>query len=132
MGQKILVVDDDADVRESLSFLLSMSGYDVREAENGAEALQVMHEEKPQLAVLDLMMPVMDGYELRRRMMADDELSELPVVVVSGAADLAGPEIDGCVVLTKPVEPDRLLRVVADCLREQVSPDGGPSGRRVH
>lgn len=81
----LLVVDDDRDIRETLQELLEGEGYDVATARNGDEGLARARELHPSMILLDLFMPVMDGKEFRRRQLADEELAEIPVVVVSAA-----------------------------------------------
>jgi CheY-like chemotaxis protein len=83
MGADILVVDDDRDVRDTLAAVLDGEGYRVRCAENGAQALAMLHGPKPSAIVLDLMMPVMSGWELLDAFHDDAELCRIPVVVLS-------------------------------------------------
>lgn len=106
----ILVVDDDADCREMLSDLLSGQGYTVACAENGREALDYINASIPSLMILDLMMPVMSGWELLARQKADPRLESLPVIVVS-ASGLA-KDIEAEAVLPKPVDFKALMNVV--------------------
>jgi CheY-like chemotaxis protein len=110
----VLVVDDEPDVREALAMLLGLKGYEVHEADNGQAALDAMRLQKPAAVVLDLTMPVMDGWTLRKRMKDDPALAGVPIIVVSGVADV-GPELVDCAVLKKPVESDRLLHALARC-----------------
>ena len=79
----VLVVEDDRDVREFMDVLLTSSGYETCTAENGAEALECMRERRPCVVLLDMMMPVMDGFEFRRRQLQDPELANVPVVCVT-------------------------------------------------
>src|SRR5579863_2045127 len=81
----ILVVDDDADCREMLSDLLSRAGYAVACAKNGREALDYISSSIPSLMILDLMMPIMSGWELLARQKADPMLESLPVIVMSAS-----------------------------------------------
>ena len=110
----VLVVDDEPDVREAFAMLLGLKGYRVVEAENGRDALDVMQQQRPRAVVLDLTMPVMDGWTLRRHMKEDPRLAAVPVIVVSGVADV-GPELNDCAVLKKPVDTDRLLKALERC-----------------
>ena len=66
----VLIVEDDADIREFMQFLLSASGYETMTAANGEEALHRMRERRPCMVLLDLMMPVMDGFDFRARQLA--------------------------------------------------------------
>jgi CheY-like chemotaxis protein len=79
----VLVVEDDKDVREMLDLLLTTSGYETMTAENGAIALQKMRERRPCVVLLDLMMPVMNGWRFREQQLADPTLAPVPVVCVS-------------------------------------------------
>jgi CheY-like chemotaxis protein len=106
----ILVVDDDADCREMLSDLLSREGYTVACAENGREALDYISSTTPSLMILDLMVPVMSGWELLDRQKTDPRMESLPVVVVS-ASGLA-QDIHAEAVLRKPVDFKALMNVV--------------------
>lgn len=103
-GGHILVVDDDADVREVLRLFLEGRGFRVREAENGADALDALARERPSLILLDMMMPVMSGPELLERMRPDPELASIPVLLVTAwPGQVAGtPGIAG--VISKPVD----------------------------
>ena len=110
----VLIVDDEPDVREAFAMLLGLEGYQVMEAPNGQAALDAMQRQRPAAVLLDLTMPVMDGWTLRRLMKEDPALTDVPVIVVSGVADV-GPELIDCAVLKKPVDSDRLLAVIARC-----------------
>jgi len=113
MTIRILLVDDHSVVRKGLRLFLS---YDpelevVGEAADGAEALSLARTLKPDVVVMDLLMPVMDGWEFRMRQKEDPELAGVPVLVVTAIAATAG--IDAVCVLRKPVDVDALLRTVA-------------------
>lgn len=82
----VLIVEDDRDLREMLDLLLSTSGYDTMTAPNGAVALAHMRERKPCIVLLDLMMPVMNGWDFRQHQRADPELADVPVVCISAVA----------------------------------------------
>src|SRR5262249_22709896 len=110
----VLVVDDETDIRESIRDILEMEGYCVCCAANGKEALDVLSTVRPGLILLDLMMPVMSGYELLQRLKESDAFSSIPVTVVSAFGDRAAVR-DACI-LRKPVDLDLLLHVVdAQC-----------------
>ena len=107
----ILVVDDDADIRAALTEVLEEQGYVVRAAANGAEALKRVRERTPNLVLLDLMMPVMDGIEFLDVVKADRTMPEVPIVVLS--ANLAITQRhrrDVLCYLNKPVNLDLLLQ----------------------
>jgi CheY-like chemotaxis protein len=87
-SERILLVEDDPDVRYSVTLVLQNEGYDVATAGDGREALEVLRRAAPALILLDLMMPVMDGFEFRVRQMQDPELARIPVIIFSGGSDL--------------------------------------------
>ncbi len=117
----VLVVDDDRDIRESLTELLELENYRVASARHGAEALELARAERPALILLDLFMPVMDGEEFRRRQREDPELSAIPVVVMSAAAGLAEriADLEVAEHLEKPLGIDHFFEVVARFARRQ-------------
>jgi two-component system, chemotaxis family, chemotaxis protein CheY len=111
---EILVVDDDVDIRESLVELLQAEGYIAVGAANGEEALGLLRSRRASVVLLDLMMPVMDGFQFRREQLGDPALSQIPVVVVSagGGCEQAALEMGvlGCV--KKPLHVPQLLRMI--------------------
>jgi CheY-like chemotaxis protein len=115
-GGGVLVVEDDEDIRADLTAILRVKGFSVDEAANGKEALSRLRAgERPGLVVLDLMMPVMNGWELRAVMRSDTSLSQIPVVVVSGKGRIAPDEeatLAPAAVLVKPFELHELLDLV--------------------
>jgi len=111
----ILIVEDDDDIREALTQILELEGYVVREAANGREALDICaREPNPRLILLDLMMPVMDGWQFRAEQMKNPNLSKVPVVVISADASVHEKvaTFGAASVLPKPISLDRLLRAV--------------------
>ena len=109
----VLVVDDFADNREMYSEYLSYSGYEVIEATNGAEALEKAQARLPDIIIMDLSLPVMDGWEATRRLKADDRTKRIPVVALTGhalAGHSKGARDAGCdSFLAKPCLPDQLV-----------------------
>ena len=120
----VLVVDDDADIRETIETILSNHGLQVTGTSDGSEALAVLRSGRPHPCVilLDLMMPGMDGFEMRARMIADPSLADIPVVVVTGAgllADRRSAELgQGTQMLRKPFDRATLLDTVTSFCRE--------------
>ena len=116
---KIMIVDDDPNIRELVSALLKDCGFDSCEAQDGRDALQRMTDENPDLAIIDLMMPKMDGYELCRKLRQYYE--NLPVLMLTAKAELPskvkGFESGADDYLTKPFEGDELLLRVKALLR---------------
>jgi CheY-like chemotaxis protein len=112
----VLVVDDDADIREALEITLTDRGYDVRVAENGAVALRLLRDTAPtpDVVLLDLMMPVMDGAAFREAQLRDPRIAGVPVVVLSGHGQVARKAAalgvdDFC---EKPVDIEDLLELL--------------------
>jgi len=103
----VLVVDDDQAIREVIAEVLRDEGYEVVCAENGEQALRELQRDPPNLVLLDLMMPVMSGWELLEHLQASGELSRIPVVVVS-AMNAPGAHEH----LAKPIDLDSLLATV--------------------
>jgi DNA-binding response OmpR family regulator len=110
---RVLVADDEDDVRELVVYRLSRSGYDVVEARDGEEALRLAGEQTPDLLVLDVMMPRIDGYELTRRLRAEPATSRVPVILLTARTqenDVSqGFEAGADDYLKKPFNPDELL-----------------------
>ena len=122
----VMIVEDDRDTREMLARFLELEGFDVREAANGQVALQALREDSRTCVILlDLRMPVMNGWQFRKAQSNDPELSKIPVVVVTAAgAREQIPAIDADAWLAKPVDFDRLLATIDPlCAR---SPDTTP------
>jgi DNA-binding response OmpR family regulator len=111
----VLVVDDDLDSRTLLEMALSAAGYTVVSATNGIEALAVARRFHPAVILLDLMMPIMDGYAFRAAQLGEAEIAGIPVICVSGRHDAqaAARELKtaGCVV--KPFELDAIVARVS-------------------
>ncbi|MEO8136842.1 MAG: response regulator [Betaproteobacteria bacterium] len=119
-GPRILIVDDNADAAETLALLLESAGYDVRTAADGGCALALLDEFTPALAILDIGLPGMDGYELARRLRADPRISHLRLIALTGygrepdrARALAADFEEH---LVKPVRPDLLLDAVTQLM----------------
>jgi CheY-like chemotaxis protein len=113
---RILVVDDDVDCRDMLKEALGFEGYVVITARNGAEALAAARQHHPRLILLDLMMPVMDGYEFRAQQQADAEIAGIPVLCISGThhAHRAARRIGAVGCIEKPIALEELIRVMRE------------------
>ena len=111
MAPMVLVVDDEHDIRETIAEALVMGGYRVRTAPNGNVALEQARKGRPDLIVLDLMMPVMSGWQFLEARREDPELGSIPVVVDTAFPDI---QVEGAaVLLRKPFDLDTLLTTVA-------------------
>jgi two-component system cell cycle response regulator DivK len=120
MRKKILVVEDTEDNRQILRDLLDMAGYEMVEAHDGADGVAKAAEHKPDLILMDIQMPVMDGYEATRRIKANPELKAIPIVAVTSYA-LSGDEektrAAGCdAYIAKPYSPRQMLAKVREIL----------------
>lgn len=122
----VLVVDDFADNREMYSEYLGYSGYEVIEARNGKEALEAALARMPDIIIMDLSLPVMDGWEATRRLKADERTRRIPVVALTGhalAGHSKGARDAGCdSFLAKPCLPDQLVAEIKRML------EGGKAG----
>jgi CheY-like chemotaxis protein len=118
-GPLVLVVDDDRDSRALLELALSSSGYSVATAANGLDALLAARLRRPQLILLDLAMPVMDGFTFRVEQLRDDALKAIPVICVSGRHDAlpASRQMRAAGCIPKPFD----LEAVISSVREIVS-----------
>ena len=116
----VLIVDDDADLRGVTAEILSLHGYNVVEAADGRIALACLVEWVPDLVILDLHMPVMDGWEFRaeQQELADERLADIPVLVLTGEiiTDHEVVQLNAAGLVRKPYEPDELLVAVSAAL----------------
>jgi two-component system cell cycle response regulator DivK len=116
MNKRILVVEDQEDNRQILRDLLGNAGYELTEAENGEEAIAAVAKQRPDLILMDIQLPLMDGYEATRRIRTNPDLNSVPIIAVTSYA-LTGDEdkaraagCDGYV--SKPYSPRDLLAKV--------------------
>jgi two-component system cell cycle response regulator DivK len=120
MTKRILVVEDTEDNRQIMRDLLSSAGYDLVEAVDGAEGIAMAKSERPDLILMDIQLPVLDGYEATRRIKADPALSHIPVIAVTSYAlsgDEAKTRAAGCDgYVAKPFSPRQLLQKVREYL----------------
>lgn len=112
--QAILVIDDDVDVRETLSDLLVDEGYRVTGVNNGREALDYLKEAtRPSLILLDMMMPEMDGWQFRLELQKDPSLARIPVVILSAHGNVreAALALGAADYLRKPLQAESVLEI---------------------
>jgi two-component system chemotaxis response regulator CheY len=112
---RVLVADDDPSIQGFLAEALTDEGYEVRTAANGREALTILREWRPDLILLDLMMPEMDGWTFRAEQRAMPSVSDVPVIVLSATRDLAtkARDLDPAQVFSKPFDLESLLGTIA-------------------
>jgi CheY-like chemotaxis protein len=142
MSKKILIVDDEPDIITFLSALLEENGYTSVSAKDGTEGLELLRSEKPDLVLLDLMMPKKSGITMFQELRKDPELSDIPVIVVTGVSEVTGVDFrnfmfkqpmrdekkfvettgltkytvpDGYI--EKPIDPDELIKVVNETVK---------------
>jgi CheY-like chemotaxis protein len=115
-GPLVLIVDDVQDNRTIYVLFLKFSGYRIAEAENGAEALEKARTLLPDVIVMDLSLPVMDGWEATRRLRSDPRTKKIPIVALTGHAlpeHAQAAREAGCdLVITKPCLPDQLMDAI--------------------
>jgi two-component system, cell cycle response regulator DivK len=126
MSKRILVVEDQEDLRAILRDLLATSGYTVIEAVDGAEGVAKAASERPDLVLMDIQLPVLDGYDATRQIKALPGLAAIPIIAVSSFAmkgDEEKARASGCDdYVTKPYSPVDLLRRVQRFLGEAAQP----------
>ena len=123
MTKRILVVEDQEDNRQILRDLLTSADYAMTEAENGEEALAAVAKQRPDLILMDIQLPIMDGYEATRRIKANPAWKDIPIIVVTSYA-LSGDEDKardaGCdAYVTKPYSPRLLLAKIREFIPKQ-------------
>jgi twitching motility two-component system response regulator PilH len=129
MAKKVLVVDDDPDVRLFSVTVLEENGYTPLEAANGEEGLKAIKQEKPELIILDVLMPRQSGIRLYRELKTDKSYKDIPIIILSGIAkktflrsqkaltEFGGKEVpEPKVYLEKPVEPEILAAEIKKIL----------------
>ena len=119
---KILVVDDEVYLLQILDFSLGAEGYDVVTAEDGEQAINKAKSEQPDLIVLDIMMPKVDGYEACRKLKQDPSMKDVPVILLTAKGrDIdrkLGLEVGADDYITKPFSPNKLLEKIGSFLGE--------------
>ncbi|MEJ2740066.1 MAG: response regulator [Dehalococcoidia bacterium] len=122
-GRKILLVDDDPDIRDAITVILEAQGYEVITANNGLECFDMLSTEKPELLILDLLMPKMDGFEVFKELKSPKwaEFHSMPVIILTSVREEAslrrykletGYTLDTDDYIEKPIVPDILVRSV--------------------
>jgi len=132
--QKILIIDDDPDFVESISHILKAKSYDVIVAENGEEGIQKIRSEKPDLVLLDILMPKKDGYLVADEISKDSQISNIPVLALTSVIETLGPppfpfNVSGY--LQKSVSPADLLTNIEKFLNPTEGSDKQQNSRYV-
>jgi len=121
--KKILIVDDETDFRMMLRTRLEANNYEVSEAEDGAAGLEKARKTKPDLVILDVMMPKMDGYKVARLLKFDEKYRKIPIIMLTARSQQTdretGMAVGGDAYLTKPYKPEDMLETVAKLLSER-------------
>lgn len=119
--KKILLVDDEKDLVETIKFRLEANDYDVIIAYDGQEALDKARKEKPDLVILDLMLPKIDGYKVCRMLKFDEKYKKIPIVLFTARAQESdqkmGKEVGADAYITKPFEPKALLDKIKELIK---------------
>ena len=131
MAEKILIIDDDIDTLKLVGLMLERQGYSIAVASNGSLGLTRAASEKPDLILLDVMMPDMDGYEVTRRLRSDPALAHIPIIMFTAKTmvddKVAGFESGVDDYLTKPAHPAELTAhvkaVLARATQNSLDPD---------
>ncbi|MBI4632261.1 MAG: response regulator [Chloroflexi bacterium] len=117
---KILIAEDERDIRELITFTLRYAGHEVTQAANGEEALALAKQAIPELILMDVRMPKMTGYEACRHIKADDTLKNIPVIFLSAKGQeteiQTGLEVGASDYILKPFAPDQLIKRVSEIL----------------
>lgn len=120
MSQSVLVVDDEPTARSMLRLILVRAGFEVLEAKDGYEALEQVGRYIPDVMLLDIMMPGMDGFTVCQTLREQERTADLPIIMLSARADPesvnTGLRVGATKYLTKPVTPDELTRHVREVL----------------
>lgn len=134
---KILVVDEIQENRRLLRKTLEWHGYTVEEAGNGAEALEMARKEMPGLIISDVLMPVMDGFQLCRTLKMDKELKGIPVIFYSASyydreSQKFALALGAAAYIVKPIKSDELVRIIGDAVDKQKKPGKKPIEEKVY
>jgi two-component system response regulator ResD len=120
LTQSVLIVDDEPMARTLLRLMLVRAGFNVSEAEDGFDALEKVQASQPDIILLDVMMPGMDGFSVCEELRQRKETSNLPIIMLSAKTDLdsinKGLRVGATKYLTKPISPEDLTRHVNDVL----------------
>jgi len=132
MKYKILIVDDEEDIRQVVGKFLVSNGYDVLTAEDGAKGWEIIQKQTPDLIILDLVMPIMDGVELLKKIKEHPSFQEIPVILLTGKSSdkdvLSGYAWGADYYITKPFKMQTIIAGVKMMLEEN---KGGPKKYKI-
>jgi len=118
--KKILLVEDEPDFRLAVRIRLEANGYDVIEAEDGIAGLEMARNQAPDLVILDVMLPKMEGYKVARLLKFDEKYRKMPIIMLTARSQQTdkdtGLAVGANAYLTKPFQPEELLSVIAKLL----------------
>lgn len=129
MSKKLLIVDDEKDMVFAVKLQLEANGFDVITAHDGQSALELARKEKPDLLILDLMLPKIDGYKVCRMLKFDEKYKHIPIIMftarIQKSDEKLGYEVGADAYVTKPFELPVLLSKIRELLKEEeVNKDG--------
>jgi DNA-binding response OmpR family regulator len=120
ISQSVLIVDDEPMARTLLRLMLVRAGFNVSEAENGSDALAKVKKNRPDIVLLDVMMPGMDGFMVCESIRGNEDMADLPIIMLSAKTDLdsinRGLRLGATKYLTKPISPEDLTEHVREAL----------------
>lgn len=124
--RKVLIVDDEPNIVTALEFLLKRSGYDVLLATNGAEALEQVERHRPDVVLMDVMMPIKSGYEVCQRMREQPDLAQIKIVMLSAKGSEAevskGLSLGADLYITKPFSTQELVETINRLFEPRAAP----------
>ncbi len=122
MATKVLIAEDEEDVRDVMEMFLDSQGYEVETAYDGLDALDRIRTWGPDVVLMDIMMPVMDGIEVCRQVKADEATKNIPIIMVSAAAkrekEAEAREAGANGYILKPYEPAELTEIIEKCMAD--------------
>ncbi len=117
---RILIAEDFEENRIALKLILQHTGFDVIEAEDGGQAIEAVRREKPDLVLMDVTLPVINGLRATREIRGDEEFARLPIIIISAHDNeeirRQATEAGGTAYISKPVEVEELKKLIEDCL----------------
>ncbi|MBU4198353.1 MAG: response regulator [Verrucomicrobia bacterium] len=121
-AKKILLIEDEPEFRMALRMRLEANGYEVIEAEDGVAGLDLARNRNPDLIILDIMLPKMDGYKVARLLKFDEKHRNIPIVMLTARSQQSdretGMSVGGDAYMTKPFKPQEMLETIAKLLAE--------------